>query len=161
MKNKDKGLKQIVGLIANNPNLKGSFIEELFQVILAGEFTELKEKTDPSCEKIIGEMTDLDKALNTLCDKYQARESSIVDFVRGSKKEIPPNEKQKMENELCQIRQRFQVVDALRWSNIFDRFIKFEEPKSVGFGLRAGWKVVLMYVDPSARQRVKVFLSRS
>jgi hypothetical protein len=143
-----ESLRQLVGLVAENPDLKGSFVEELLQTMLSGEFTDVDEEFDPSCEKVIGEMNDLDKALNTLCDRYDKNEHRIVSRVRNALKrdeEIKADEEKQIETELCQTRERFKIADIFRWSNIHDRFGQLSNPESIGFGVRSGHKIVLLY----------------
>ena len=142
-----ENLQQLVNLMAENSDLKGSFVEELLQTMLSGEFMDVDGDVESS-DKVIGEMNDLDKALNTLADRYAKTEKCLVDKFRRvdiCDEEIELEEKKQMKAELRQARDRFKIVNNFRWANIYDRFGHFDEPRSTGFGVRAGYKVVLLF----------------
>jgi len=142
-----ENLQQLVNLVAENPDLKGSFIDELFQTMLSGEFTDIDSDVKPT-DKVVGEMNDLDKALITLSDRYTESERKIVGRFRrvGTCDEnIEAEEEKQMKADLQQSRDRFEIAENFHWANVRERFGDFDESESMGFAIRAGHKVVLFF----------------
>lgn len=144
-----ENLEKIVALMAENPDLKGTFIEELLQTMLEGNFSEIDLPVDLSSERPVGDLNSLDMAINTQFGKYSEIEEGLIKRFREAKIseiEIDLEEEKKMKFELEKCRARFKILDPLRWSNIYDRFGQFDENETDAWGVRAGNKAVLMNV---------------
>ncbi|MGD0328227.1 MAG: hypothetical protein ABSB00_00735 [Minisyncoccia bacterium] len=142
-----KGKLAILGSEA----LKGTFIEELFEAMRSGQFTDIMKQVAPG-EKVVGEMNELERALYSLCEKYAATEEKIVNrFHRRRIEPLDSKERAKLDTELESCRSRYKIADNLVRENIRTRFAKFDEANSTGLAMRHGHQIVLTYDDNGRR----------
>ena len=119
--------QQMAQMISASKDLQGTFLEDLFEVMAEGNFTDIPEDVDSSYERVIGEMTFTEKALATLRDRYEEEEKELV-----SKEDTLAINK---------ARRRFRVANNFLWSNINDRFPTVD---GIALGIRKGFCVVVM-----------------
>ena len=138
-------------VIAGNPVLEGTFIQELFETMAAGQFAYDVHDEVAEGEKVIGEMNDLEKALNVLRNKYGETERKIVNYFRGETDEThTPEEEVEMNRQLATCRARFRVASRLMWENIETRLAVTMESGARGIGIRADFKIVQVFNDLNA-----------
>lgn len=146
-------IKQLAVAVGEIPELKGTFIEELLDVMQAGNFNDIKDlDPDETKEKVVGDMNDLEKALHTLWDKYSDAEDAIIARFRGeTENPVAPEEKPLLQAELKKVRERFKLARDMFWFNIRERFVAHDIDDEVsGFGVRSGFKVVALLGDEHA-----------
>ena len=132
-------------LISKNLIFSGTFLEELSIVLNTGKFTEIIDEP-ASNEKVIGEMDDLEKALNTLCLRY---EKIAAEFLR---QDSIDKDLISQEAKFMKIKGRFKIAHAWLWSNIEERFADQLKAKVSGHGIRSNFRVVQTFGFPPKSQ---------
>ncbi len=127
------------------PDLKGTFLEELFLTLDAGEFTCTDSDVDEEKgEIVVGEANDLEKALYTLLEKH----SNVVNETARQLKAVELNmvdspdnfDEIKKNHEIANL--RYQTAKRMFWGSIEERLYGSDSSESTGWGLRAEWKIV-------------------
>lgn len=142
-------IDQILELVSENSDLKGSFFEELLLTMQSGNFTDESKELDPATEEVVGEMNCLEKALQTLYEKYAKNDTSIriqlLDmWFYGS--DSKGDEMKQLLTELEGNTQRFNAVKGSFSSSIVDRFMHLAKPGSMGFAIRSQYQVANIMV---------------
>jgi hypothetical protein len=144
---KGENAMEMKDIIVALPSLEGSFIQELIETMLAGNFVDIKEAVGED-EKIVSEMNDMEKALQSLCENYRETERIIVPYFRGETTENhTPEEEAEMKQHLAICRDHFKIAKQLMWGSIKVRLADLDKKEASGLGIRADFKIVQMFDD--------------
>lgn len=128
----------LMQVIAENPVLKGSFIEDLFKAMKSGQkvdnFSLVKAGEEP-----IGELNALEWALHCVYNEYRQTEKAIIARFLGDAKSVSNRkEETELEAKLDSCRKRTEIIKPFLWDSIKNRL-----GKNVSMGIRRGGKIVL------------------
>jgi len=112
---------------------KGTLLEELLEIEL---FIDPGYRIEPG-EKIIGEMTDLEKAVYTL---IELRQKKIRNIMEKGEEPVFSNRKLTPVEALDKVRKEVETLDQLLWALIEDRLRVWENE----VGIREKYKIVLI-----------------
>ena len=141
-KRKDN-LRKLINLTKRDPDLEGTFVQDLFEVMLSGDFLEIKKNIKSPEEKVVGEMNNLNKSLVALSRYYANTERILSKEVGGGdKKEISPQRKRKIKIILNQIRGRFEVSRKFNHENIRERLEDPDQIQEIRLEMRSGNKII-------------------
>lgn len=153
----------LMRIISETPALQGTFVEDLFGVMQDGSVADVPEQLEPG-EQIVGEMNELEKALHYLRSWHadqgkliHARLQEIHKKVACGDVELNPQETADIERQLAHHIGCCQAADKLLWANIEKRLVEKDDPKSIGWGIRAGHKIVLRFDDENQDLGAKGF----
>ncbi|MDP3900497.1 MAG: hypothetical protein Q8Q23_05475 [bacterium] len=130
--------------VLNVAALKGTFIEELFEAMRNGHAHDDMEPVNPG-EKVVGEMNEMEKALNFLRHKYREAEKKIIGCLNGESDLYSHKEKTRLIDKLVSCRSRFQVAEKLMWENIETRIAAQKSERNNPIGIRADHQIVIMF----------------
>lgn len=145
-------MKQLLAAIAADENLlkalEGTLIQEILGTMQAG-LAGTCPKPIAEGEKVIGELSAFEQALNYLCDKCGETESGLVDRFRGEVGEPPVGEEDvALTRELKACREKFKILLPLMWGSVNTRLAEHDEAESIGMAFREGGQIVLVYDEP-------------
>ena len=134
-----ENLKQIIALIKKDPDLEGSFIQDLLEIMSLASVPEIKKQTKEGEEKEVGEMNALDNGLVALCEHYAELEKNL----NAEKKEkISPERNKFLKKELSTIRGRFELLQKFYQENLRERLEDPDQTQDTRFEIRTGGKIV-------------------
>lgn len=140
-KQSDCTMTGLVGHALGMTSFNDTFVLEVLEAMKAKEFVDDSPEVEPG-EVVIGVMDDMEKALSTLCFKYDEDESRIIARLRDEDKPLLLKEETNLAVELERCRVRFKVAHYLMWDNIRGRLIDFINPEHQILALRTGYKIV-------------------
>jgi|GEM_PF-2970138 len=135
-----------MGAIHVTDLLKGTFIEEVFEAMQNGQAHDDMEGVKDN-EKVVGQMNELEKALNFLRHKYIETHERIISRLRGEGKPYSLEEKKKLIDEINTCRARYKLANDLMWENIETRLADHKSPLCTGWAIRSGHQIVLVFGD--------------
>ena len=127
----------LMQVIEKTPVLKGTFIEDLFKVLQKGEFLDIPDSEITEREKVIGEMNNLEKALQTLIINYEKNSEKIRLELASVNRNHTPEKDAKMRRELNKCYSDFGLANKMLHGNIHARMNEGSDIQT-----RAGFKIV-------------------
>ncbi len=117
-------------------DFEGTFLTEVSQVLAKGQFDSLDLDPFPveEGEEIIGEMTDLEKAIFVLIYQKIKDHDEMVKSLAGKVPKIPEEKKE----ELHKLENQLETLRSLGWQVIQDRL----DLNRANIGIREGYKIV-------------------
>ncbi len=149
-------------VIQETPTLKGTFIEELFEVMRNGQFVSPNGPV-ANGERIVGEMNELEKALYYLHCKYGEIANRIRSHFLEEGELISAEERFALETQFACYRRRFEIATKLMWDSIETRLADQDSQLSTAWGVRSNGQIVLMFGDQSRNpheEMLNLFLSK-
>jgi hypothetical protein len=137
-------LDQLLAMVSENTYFKGGFFEELLQILKERNFRD-SNKPIISSEKSVGDMNDLEKALNTLIVQYEEIEEECWDKInrmQTSGEEILPDEVELIDLMINQARNRNDAARALLNEILIVRFNHLLTEEFPFIEVRNGFKLV-------------------
>ncbi|MDD5547339.1 MAG: hypothetical protein PHN74_00335 [Candidatus Pacebacteria bacterium] len=119
--------------------LAGEMLEEIGIIINSGKFedagSEIGEK-----EKVLGDMTDLEKAMDVFMDQQHDKAMKLMKDADKLIGKEPKKEKElvkKFNRSFLEIKTKMEIADTLMWMSVRKRF-----PEIACLSIRKGFKVV-------------------
>ncbi len=119
--------------LQNIPNLENTFLSDLLQTIENGYVYEGEMEEVEEGEEIVGEMNDLEKALNFLRHKYN-------EVGAEAEAHLHDNPKEKIK-EAATCFSRGEIADGLMWDSIRSRLGEDDKPMVV-YSIKSGHKII-------------------
>jgi hypothetical protein len=138
-------LKQIISLIKKDPDLEGSFFQDLFEIMSSDKRPEIKKEVNGDKEKSIGEMNNLNNSSIALIEHYADIERELSNEISDAKKQgekISLERVKEIKIELNKTRGRFELSRKLNYEILRERFEDPDELKETRFEMRLKDKVV-------------------
>ncbi len=123
---------------------RGSFLAELFEAMQSSSWVE--EMPILPSEQVVGEMDELEIALNFLRQKNQKRMAEITNSLADGK-QLRTKKIVKLRTDYEQCQHRFEIADKLLWENIKRRFGYLGK-----WGVRDYHKIVCLEPPPKAKK---------
>ncbi len=121
--------------------ISGTLIDEILAATTQGKAVDIPEKVAPE-EKVIGLMSQLEMALRYLEEVYTKEHNTLIDSLRHA---TDLEKHRETRQKIYELSLRVDAMNTMMWESIQRRFREKNEVGSVGFGIREGGHVVLIF----------------
>ena len=137
---KEKNIKQILELIVENPDLKGSLMAEIVELMCSRNFVDITTEAEGSFETI-GELNDYQRAIDTLREKY-VEKGKMIQRTYNESKNITRGRQRKLMLDHNVNLERVKALVHLMGLSLINSFKHLDHPRSIGLSTIKGGKVI-------------------